>query len=54
MRPLKLRVLAVMQVSPGPSTPIWPPIAGAAGRRRHDGAGLEQVCEIAGLQRLGA
>src|SRR5271169_2712392 len=25
MRPLKLRVLAVMHVSPGPSTPIWPP-----------------------------
>ena len=25
MRPLKLRGLAVMQVSPGPSTPMWPP-----------------------------
>jgi len=25
MRPLKLRVLAVMQVSPAPSTPMWPP-----------------------------
>ena len=25
MRPLKLRVLAVMQVSFGPSTPMWPP-----------------------------
>ena len=25
MRPLKLRVEAVMQVSSGPTTPIWPP-----------------------------
>ena len=25
MRPLKLRVLAVMHTSSGPSTPIWPP-----------------------------
>ena len=25
MRPLKLRVLAVMQTSPGPSVPMWPP-----------------------------
>jgi len=24
MRPLKLRVLALMQVSRGPRTPIWP------------------------------
>ena len=26
IRPLKLRVLAVMQTSFGPSTPIWPPM----------------------------
>ena len=25
MRPLKLRVLDVMQTSSGPSTPMWPP-----------------------------
>ena len=25
MRPLKLRVLAVMHTSSGPSTPMWPP-----------------------------
>ena len=25
MRPLKLRVLAVTQTSPAPSTPMWPP-----------------------------
>ena len=53
MRPLKLRVLAVMQVSPGPEHPHMPAKAGAAGRRGHHRAGLDQRLDIAGLQRGG-
>ena len=42
MRPLKLRVVAVMQVSFGPQHAHMAAAAGAAGRRRHHRAGVDQ------------